>query len=34
MTNDIERKHIIQQLLGQVTDFRFVQSGKNYLDGM
>ena len=34
MTDKIERGHIIQQLLGQVTNFRFMQSGKNYLDGI
>ena len=34
MTDEIEIRHIIQQLLDQVTDFRFVQSGKNYLDGI
>ena len=34
MTDEIEIRHIIQQLLDQVTDFRFVQSGKDYLDGI
>ena len=34
MTDQIERGHIIQQLLGQVKNFRFMRSGKNYLDGI